>query len=137
MNWLAPALLLLAQTAAPAAAPSPAPTDVDPKVAAQVPLIAGKLQGWQGAWGAVGGKLACRTVKSSGDEAIDLIGCGALIACVKPVFPQLKGIADSNASEADKKARMGKILAGQNTCLKEHRGQGIASLALARGSKAS
>ncbi len=134
MNWIAPLLLLAANAAASAASPAPAPRPIDPRVAAQVPLIAGKLPDWRGAWGAAGGKLACRTVKSTGDTAIDLIGCGAMMACIKPVFADLKAIADGPGSEADKKSRMSAKLATRNTCLKEHRGQGIASLALARGS---
>ncbi|MXO75382.1 hypothetical protein GRI40_09170 [Altererythrobacter aerius] len=134
MSWIAPLLLIAAQAAAPAAAAAAeGAKPVDPEVAAQVPLIAGKLQGWQGAWGAVDGKLACRTMKSTGDSEIDMIGCGAMMACVKPVFPKLKALADGPGSEADKKAKMGTILAGQSTCLKERRGQGIAALALKRG----
>jgi hypothetical protein len=130
MKLLAATLLLAAGSAAAA----PAPRPVDPKVAAQVPLIAGKLQDWRGAWGAAGGKLACKTVRSTGDEEIDLIGCAALIACVAPVYPELKAIADGKGAEADKQRRIDERLAGQSRCLTEHRGQGIATLALKRGS---
>ena len=55
MNWFLPLLLVAAQAAA---TPVPTPREVDPKVAAQVPIIAGKLEQWQGAWDAAGGKLA-------------------------------------------------------------------------------
>ena len=91
MNWFVPLLLVAAQAAT---APAPTPREVDPKVAAQVPIIAGKLEQWQGAWGAAGGKLACKTVKSSGDEEIDALGCASMIACVKPEYAALKTIAD-------------------------------------------
>jgi hypothetical protein len=129
MSALALPLLVLSGTALAA----PGPRAVDPKVAAQVPVIAGKLAQWRGAWGAAGGKLACKTVRSTGDEDIDRIGCAAMIACVKPIYPELKAIADGKGTEADKQRRIGARLAGQERCLKEHRGEGIAALALARG----
>lgn len=133
MTWLAPIVLLLAQ-AAPAVPPRAVDTSrVDPRVAAQVPLIAGKLAQWRGTWAAVQGKLACKTVKSSGDEEIDKIGCFATLTCVKPAYPQLKAIADGKGTEADKKARMRAKLDTLDTCLKQQRGQGIAALALKRG----
>lgn len=127
------ALLSAAPLAAQSAAPAPTPRPVDPKVAQQVTVIAGKLRDWQGAWGAAGGKLACRTVKSTGDTEIDMIGCGALIGCIKPAYPELKAIADGAGSEADKKSRMGAKIVSLDTCFKQHRGQGIAVLALKRG----
>lgn len=129
MNALAAILLIAAQAAAPAAAPR----EIDPKVAAQVPVIAGKLEQWRGAWGAAGGKLACRTVKSSGDEEIDALGCAATIACVKPAYPALKKIADGSAAKDEKERLMKAKLATLEPCLRQHRGQGIAELALKRG----
>lgn len=134
MNTFAAILLLAAQAAAqPAAQPAAPARAIDPKVAAQVPVIAGKLEQWRGAWGAAGGKLACQTIKSSGDEEIDALGCASMIACVKPEFPALKAIADGPAAEADKKRQIQTKLATLQPCLKAHRGQGIAELALKRG----
>ena len=129
MSWLAALVIAIAQAGAPAAVAD----KVDPKVAAQVQPIADKLAQWRGTWAAVGGKLACKTVKSSGDEEVDKIGCFATLSCVKPIYPELKAIADGKATEADKKARISAKLGGQATCLKQHRGQGIAALALKRG----
>jgi hypothetical protein len=129
MNWLAPLFLLAAQATAPAATPRP----IDPKVAAQVPVIAGKLEQWRGAWGAVGGKLACKTIRSSGDEEIDALGCASMIACVKPEYAALKGIADGKATVDEKKRLISAKLATLQPCMKAHRGQGIAELALKRG----
>jgi hypothetical protein len=129
MSWLAPLLLIAAQ----ATAPAQTPREIDPKVAAQVPVIAGKLEQWRGAWGAAGGKLACKTINSSGDEEIDALGCAAMIACVKPEYAALNAIADSKASVEDKKRQMAAKLASLRPCMKAHRGQGIAELALKRG----
>ncbi|MGN3974703.1 hypothetical protein [Tsuneonella sp. SYSU-LHT278] len=131
-GWLAHALLIMAQ-----AAPAGAPADVDrakidPRVAAQVPKIADKLREWRGGWGAVGDKLACKTVKSSGDEEIDAIGCYATLSCIKPAYPELKAIADGKGTEDEKKAKMRVKLDGLQTCMTQYRGQGIAALALKR-----
>ena len=129
MSWLALLSLALAQAGVPAAVAD----KVDPKVAAQVPQIAGKLAQWRGTWAAVDGKLACRTVKTTGDEEIDKIGCFATLTCVKPAYPELKAIADGKGTEPEKKAKMRAKLDTLDTCMKQHRGQGIASLALKRG----
>jgi hypothetical protein len=129
MNRFAPALILGIALVSVAAAP---PANVDPKVAAQVPVISAKLKGWQGAWGAVGGKLACKTIKSTGDSAIDMIGCAALIECITPAYPGLKAIADGTDTADVKKKKMGAKLAGLNPCLSQKRGLGIARLAIER-----
>jgi hypothetical protein len=128
MTWLAPLVLLLAQGAA-----APAPREIDPKVAEQVPIIAAKLDHWRGAWAAAGGKLGCKTLRSSGDEEIDALGCAAMLSCVKPAYPELKKIADGPAPEADKKRQMEAKLAALKPCLTQRRGQGIAEIALRRG----
>lgn len=129
MSWTAAFVLVIAQAGVPAAVAQ----KVDPKVAAQVPQIASKLAQWRGTWAAVQGKLACKTVKSSGDEEIDAIGCYATLTCVRPAYPALRAIADGKGSEADKKAKMRAKLDTLDTCLKERRGQGIAALATKRG----
>lgn len=129
MNWLAPLLLVAAQ----AIATAPTPREIDPKVAEQVPIIAGKLQQWQGTWGAVDGKLGCKTIRSSGDAEIDALGCASTIACVKSEYPALKAIADGAGTPADKQRKIGEKLAALQPCMKQHRGQGIAELALKRG----
>ena len=129
MSWLAPLLLIAAQTATPAATPR----QIDPKVAAQVPVIAGKLEQWRGAWGAAGGKLACKTIRSTGDEEIDALGCASMLACVRPAYPALKTIADGKATVDQKKRQIAAKLATLQPCMRQHRGQGIAELALKRG----
>ena len=132
MSWLASLLLIAAQATA-TAAPAPTPREIDPKVAAQVPIIAGKLEQWQGTWGLIGTKLGCRTIRSSGDEEIDALGCASTLACVKTELPALKAIADGAGTEADKQRRMGEKLATLQPCMREHRGHGIAELAVKRG----
>jgi hypothetical protein len=134
MSLLFAALLVLAQSAAPAGVPAGIDASrVDPKVAAQVPVITEKLRQWRGTWAAVDGKLACRTVKTSGDDEVDRIGCYATLTCVKPAYPELKAIADSKGNEDDKKIRMRAKLDSLRPCMTQHRGQGIAQLALKRG----
>jgi len=132
MTRFLPLLLVLTPVAALAATPSGPPANVDPKIAAQVPAIAAKLKGWQGQWGAVGNKLACRTVRTTGDAAIDMIGCAALIECVTPEFPALKTIADGKDAPDVKKRKIAAKLAALNPCLSQKRGLGIARLAVTR-----
>ncbi len=129
MIWLASLLLFAVQATGPAATPR----QIDPKVAAQVPVIAGKLEQWRGAWGAAGGKLACKTIRTSGDEEIDALGCASMLACVKPQYAALKTIADGKATVEEKKRQIAVKLAALQPCMKAHRGQGIAELALKRG----
>ena len=129
MSWLAALVLVIAQAGAPVAMAE----KVDPKIAAQVPVITDKLAQWRGTWAAVQGKLACRTVKTTGDEEIDAIGCYATLSCVKPAYPELKAIADGKGTEPEKKAKMRAKLDTLDICMKERRGQGIAALALKRG----
>ena len=124
-------LALVAAAPLAAAAPTP-PANVDPKVAAQVPVIAGKLETWRGTWAVVGGKLGCKTLRSSGDQEIDALGCAATLACIRPAYPALRTIAESKASEADRKRQMAAKLASLRPCLAQHRGQGIAELAVRR-----
>lgn len=133
MSALAAALLIFAQSATAGAPANLDTSGVNPRVAAQVPVITEKLRQWRGTWAAVDGKLACRTVATSGDEEVDKIGCFATLTCVKPAYPELKAIADGKGTEPEKKAKMRAKLATLETCLKQHRGQGIASLALKRG----
>lgn len=129
MSWLAPLILVLAQGAA---APAPA-QEIDPRVAEQVPIVAAKLNHWRGAWGVVNGKLGCETVRSSGDEEIDALGCAAMLACIRPAYPELKKINDGSAAVEEKKRQMAAKLATLEPCMKARRGQGIAEIALRRG----
>jgi hypothetical protein len=132
MKHFVPLLIALTPAAALAATPSGPPANLDPKIAAQVPVIAAKLKGWQGQWGAAGGKLACRTVRSTGDDAIDMIGCAALVECVTPAYPALKTIADGKDAVEVKKKKIAAKLATLNPCLSQKRGLGIARLAVQR-----
>ena len=128
-------LLAALMLAPPAVAAAQTPRPVDPAVVDQVRIISGKMENWRGAWGVAGGQLGCKTARSTGDTDIDMIACAALVACVKPILPELKAIADGAGTETEKTQRMSAKLEGQNQCLKEHRGNGIAALALARGSQ--
>lgn len=128
-------LLATLLLAIPALAAAQTPRPVDPKVVEQVRIISAKMEDWRGAWGVAGGQLGCKTAQSTGDVDIDMIACAALVACVKPILPDLKKIADGAGTKEEKKQRMGVKLSQQNLCLREHRGNGIAALALARGSE--
>lgn len=138
MRLATPTLLALAAVlAVPAASvqAKDAPADVDPAVASQVRAISAKLRDWRGNWASIDGKLACATTKTTGDKEIDVIGCGALIACIKPIYPELTKIASGPQGREEKQRLIQAKVHGQNSCLHRKRGDGIAALAYQRGSK--
>ena len=76
--------LVLAQVSAPPAAEPPA-TDVV--------VIGEKLKTWRASWRSRGGKTTCVTTRSSGDIAIDAIGCAALTGCADQYTPRVVALA--------------------------------------------
>lgn len=120
----AAAALLLAVM--PVAAP-PAPA-----VAEEIVVIGRKLADWRGIWKSRKGVLSCKTTRSTGDKAIDAVGCQALIACTTPLVPQFQAIAGAKLAKAERDARMNTLAQSIGPCLVERRADGIAALADAR-----
>ena len=121
MNLLA-ALLM---AAAPAAAPVPAEAE-------EIVVIGERLKEWRGTWGSKKGVLACRTTRSTGDAAIDAVGCQALVSCASPMVPRFTAIAAAKLSKAERQRRMDAASQAMLPCLKEARESGIAALAAQR-----
>ena len=114
------AALLLSATPAAAAAPGDA---------GEIFVIANKLKEWKGTWGSKKGVLACRTTRSTGDAAIDAIGCQTLVACATPLVPQFQAIAAAKLSKAERQRRMDAASRSMLPCLEQQREVGIAALA--------
>ncbi len=112
---------------APAAAPPPPDTAEQ-----QIVVIGEKLKGWRGAAKKRDGKWVCETKRSTGDLAIDRIGCDAMISC----FGGLEAEWLAIGGEPDKKlrkARLGAFYKEKMTpCVFERRSDGIAELAAQR-----
>ena len=123
MSLLATLFLL---TAAPAAAPASA------EAANEIVVIARKLRNWRGQLEQVDGALACRTKKSSGDRAVDAIGCEAMVACYTPLQPELNRIAAADLGRAEKKRRLAEGAQSAVPCLEQHHDAGVARLAAQR-----
>lgn len=116
-------LAILALAAAPVAGASPVePSD-------EIVVLARKLENWRGSWRTRKGAITCTTTRSTGDAGIDGVGCGALVACVKPIVPAMQAIADSKLPKAERNRRMTDMAQSIGPCVASERQAGIAALA--------
>ena len=67
--------LMLAQAAAPEAAATPSEKDI----ATEMVAINRTMDKWKGGIFKQDGKLTCRMNVSSGDQAVDILRCGAMV----------------------------------------------------------
>ncbi|MBX3593455.1 hypothetical protein [Sphingomonas sp.] len=127
----ATALALAAQ-----AAPAPAP-DATAAASAQdeIVVIGQRLKEWRGTWRLVGDKVACKTLKSTGDTAIDAIGCQAMLVCIGPEVPAIESLAAQAKDKVVFKQQLDAKLQTLVPCLDKARTAGIAGLAKERGRK--
>jgi hypothetical protein len=128
---------LLALLALAADQPPPVPTD--PAAEGEIEVIANKLRDWRGTWKMRDGAVTCKTTRSTGDKAVDAIGCEAMVQCMGPLAPQWQAIEDAKLPRREMEARLNGLLeaAGVGGCIAAHREQGIAALATARRSARS
>ena len=129
---IAPILLLFAQAAVPAAdAPAKEPP-TEEAIAAETVAINKVLDKWKGGIYRKDGKLTCRMQQSSGDEAVDLLRCGAMVGCYAPRADELDAIAASDTTEEERVAQMKAITQEAQTCLADAHRQGVRRLAEVR-----
>jgi len=124
VSLLAPLLL----AAAPAVASPP------PEVASEIVVIGRKLETrWKGHLAKTDGQLVCKTKRSTGDTAIDAIGCGAMLHCMLAIEDQMDALAaDRTISRRERRRQMNGLARSTEPCLHEYRDTGIARLAAAR-----
>lgn len=115
-------LLALAVAAAPAPPPSP-------EVAQEIVVIGKQMKTWKGGVSKVGGRMICKTSKTSGDRRIDAIRCGAMLVCTKPLEARIDALMVSDRSQAEKKRAFDALLKSSLPCLDEQEQDGIARLA--------
>jgi hypothetical protein len=120
-------MMMLALLAA-VATPAPVPTAAE----APIVVIGRKLQAWRGRLTKSGGDYRCRTVKSTGDAAIDGLGCHALSTCMIPIQPQMEAILADKQDQRARQQRLQVLLDAQIPCMKSTRADLIAELANAR-----
>ena len=98
----------------------------------EIVVIANKLKTWRGNLRQVDGELVCRTRKSTGDGAVDAIGCDAMVACYAPLRPQMDAIAASDLRSAEKRRRMEAATQSALPCLETYHDSAIERLAAQR-----
>ncbi|HEY6816146.1 MAG TPA: hypothetical protein VI168_11445 [Croceibacterium sp.] len=115
------AVLLLA-----AGAPAPVVDDA-------IVVIGRRLEkDWRGSLAKADGQLACRTTRSTGDPAIDAIGCEAMVACTRPIEPQLDALAAADLRKRERKRQMDALLQTTMPCLTAYHEDAGARLAASR-----
>jgi hypothetical protein len=106
-----------------------APPEAPP---AEIVVIGTRLKAWRGSFRSHGGRISCRTTKSTGDAAIDAIGCDSMVACLDPVAVQFDALAEATRDKAERARRLDALLQTRVPCLNETRQAGIARLAAER-----
>jgi len=83
--------LLIALTLQSVAAPALADT-----VEQDIVVTANKLDRWRGKFSLPGEKFKCKTITSSGDKAIDPLGCAAIVQCLEPLRARIRASDDTS-----------------------------------------
>lgn len=92
-----------------------------------------KLGKWKGRWGFDNGKFVCQTTQSSGDSAVDSVGCSALIACLGPEGQRLNAIAQGAGDDRTRADEIQAIARKSAPCVADKRKSGLIALAELRG----
>ena len=100
----------------------------------EIVVIGQRLRDWRGTWRLEQGKVVCKTRRSTGDEAIDAVGCNAMVACMEPLTAQFVALAEQDLPKRETRNRLNALLeaADVTQCLTTEREAGIAALAAAR-----
>lgn len=107
------AALLIAQAGA-TALPNTPPS---PEVAREMAKIDEQLADWKGGVYKRDGKLTCRIEDGTGDNEIDLIGCGALIRCFTPLADAMDAVAAADITDANRKRQFGELTQSAQPCI--------------------
>ncbi len=92
-------------------------TPVPPTATDEITLIGRKLRNWRGKLSARGGRMRCTTRQSSGDTAIDAIGCTAMTACFPTFEPELRAVAQGKATRDERDRRNADINRRLTACV--------------------
>ena len=109
-------MLLAAQTVAPP--PAPAVSD-------ELVVIGNRLKGWKGRITPAGTGLRCVTTNSSGDAAVDRIGCGAMVTC----FTRDRATLTAEASRRRQAAEQSAAFRAMGACVRDYHDAATADLA--------
>lgn len=107
--------------------PAEPPPSVE--VARDIVVIGNKLKDWRARVYEKRGKMLCDTRASSGDKAIDAIGCTAMATCLTELRPRLIASADRKRPATERKALNAAVAKDLGTCTTGRRDTLIADLA--------
>ena len=62
----------------------------------EIVVTANKLDRWRGQFSLRGEKFKCKTTRSSGDKAIDPLGCAAIVQCLEPMRARIRASDDAS-----------------------------------------
>ena len=120
-------MILLALTLQVASPPPPA----DP-VAEEVVVIGEKMKTWRATMRLSKKGAECKVKVSTGDAAIDRIGCTAMEQCWPEFLPRFEATRAKDVTDADRKTRTAALNKELGTCVMARRDAAIAELADAR-----
>ena len=103
----------------------------DPVISSQdeIVVIAQKQKYWRGYLKYKKDVATCKTTRSTGDKAIDKIGCDAMIACFPKHRGDLTALAEQYKKKSEFNAAAKPIYAEMGKCVVSNRDQGISELA--------
>lgn len=105
------------------------PTSPAAEVQEEILVIGQKLKAWSARVESKNGVHRCKIKKSTGDTAIDAIGCTALTECVTKMQPQFQALQDKTLTRDRRKAFQAKANEEFTNCTFDRRSDLIAELA--------
>lgn len=124
--------LVMAQAAAPEAK---AQMPSEEAIAREVVAINRTLDQWKGGIFKQDGKITCRMNVSSGDQAVDILRCGAMVGCYTPHVDRLDAIAASDATTEEREVQMKEVMDEVQPCVEQAHRQGVRRLAIVRAAQ--
>lgn len=111
---------------------APAPASVAQPAEEDVVVIGRRLKDWRATWKKQDGRIVCITRRSTGDSAVDAIGCDAMTECLSPLVPGMDAIMAAKQSRRAKTDKLNALVSGQAACMEAARNAGVERLAAAR-----
>jgi hypothetical protein len=116
--------------------PAALAADAEPDVAQEIVVIGQKLKNWRGVIRYKKAGATCKTKRSSGDKAVDAIGCAAMLQCDAELQPRIAAIHAASSPDAEKKQLIRAFFKDEYTpCFKQKHMPAIDALARQRASK--
>lgn len=129
MIGIAATVLLLTQVASDVPGVAAGRTE---EVENLITVIGEKAKAWKGRVRSQGGELICETRKSTGDNEIDAIRCGAMVSCMAAIAKNYDEVLASDLKRKEKKAQADALIQTTIPCMEDYYDREYARLAEAR-----